>query len=194
VPRFVLKTNLLLLAGVQPDFTYTTPVLNGALEYYLSDHWSVEAGAMYSYWRYNSNREFQGLTGYRLEPRYRLRFLNTRFGAYLGLYGRVGDYDSMTLDKSQLTNVNSNAQPTTGYQLSTVNYTGRYWDAGLSAGFTVKIVGGLGLEVGVRAGYVRSSPDKYIRRDGQNWFESRGKYSKTRVTDLNLSITYTIDK
>jgi hypothetical protein len=130
-----------------------------------------------------------------LEPRYRLAFPNDRFGTYLGLYGRVGDYDSMrTNDNGQMTNDNSNAQPTTGYQLSTVNYTGRYWDAGLSAGFTVRLVGGLGLEVGARAGYVRSSPEKYIRRDGQNWFESRGKYSKTRVTDLNVSLTYTIDK
>jgi hypothetical protein len=149
---------------------------------------------MYSYWRYNSNREFQGLTGYRLEPRYRLRFPNTRFGAYLGLYGRVGDYDSMTIDNSQPVNDNSNtnAQPTTGYQLSTVNYTGDDWDAGLSAGFTVRLVGGLGLEVGARGGYVRSSPEKYIHRNGQKWFDSRWKYDRVGVTELNVSLIYTI--
>jgi hypothetical protein len=194
---FTLKTNLLLLAGVQPDFTYTTPVLNGALEYYINDHWSVEAGAAYSYWQYRSRREFQGVSGYRLEPRYRLAFPGDRFGAYLGAYGRFGDYDirktKISVDRGNPVDDNYEGQPAAGSERpSTFSFTGRYWDAGLSAGFTVKIVGGLGLEVGARAGYVRSSPKEYIYRDGQKWFDSHWKYHRMGVTDLNLSITYTI--
>jgi hypothetical protein len=66
---FALKTNLLLLADVQSDLTYTTPVPNAALEYYIDDYWSVELGAMLSNWRrLTSRREFQGISGYRLEP------------------------------------------------------------------------------------------------------------------------------
>jgi hypothetical protein len=165
----------------------------------MNDHWSVEGGITYSYWHYDSRQEFQGLTGYRLEPRYRLAFPNDRFGAYLGLYGRYGDYDSMTMDNSQMTNDNSNtnAQPSpspserAGVRL---NYTGRYWDAGLSAGFTVRLVGGLGLEVGARAGYVRTNAIRYIRKDDRNLFDGRQPYSKVRVTDMNVSLTWRIGK
>jgi hypothetical protein len=193
--RFALKTNLLLWAGVQSDLRYTAPVINAALEYYINDHWSVEAGAMYSYWRYNSNQEFQGVSGYRLEPRYRYAFPGDRFEAYLGIYGRMGDYDSQTVDKSvdssQFTVDSDNgAQPTVNYQLPTVNYTGDYWDAGLSAGVSIRLVGNLGLEAGVRAGYVSSDPYKYTRDNYYNWFDSRWRYWKVGITDLNLSLLY----
>ena len=96
LPRFCLKTNLLLWAGVQSDFTYTTPVANVALEYYITPHWSVEVGAAYSYWHYDNNREFQGISGYRVEPRYRMPFANRKVEAFAGLYGRFGDYDRRT--------------------------------------------------------------------------------------------------
>jgi hypothetical protein len=182
--RFALKTNLLLLAGVQSDFKYTTPTANLALEYYITDHWSIEAGAMYSYWHYNSGREFQGVSGYRLEPRYRYAFPGDRFEAYLGVYGRMGDYDSKSVDSSQLTVDSDNGvQPT-------VNYTGDYWDAGLSAGVSIRLIGNLGLEAGVRAGYVSSDPYKYTRDNYYNWFDSRWIYWKVGITDLNLSLFY----
>jgi hypothetical protein len=192
----------LLLAGVLPDFKHTTPVANAALEYYITDHWSVELGAMYSYWHYNSRREFQGISGYRLEPRYRFALPYDRiagipcnhFEVYFGLYGRVGDYDlhkRKSIDSSQLT-VDSDdaAQPTVNSQLSTVNYTGDYWDAGASAGFTFRLVGGLGLEVGARAGYVSTKVIYYTPDGVYNWYKSEKKYNNVRVTDLNLSLIY----
>jgi hypothetical protein len=179
-----LKTNLLLWSGVQSDFSYTAPVANVALEYFITPNWSVEAGAAYSYWHYNSNKEFQGVSGYRLEPRYRLAFPGDRFGAYLGLYGRVGDYDCRTIDREQGT--------TDGDAQATLNYTGNYWDAGVSGGFTLRLVGNLGLEIGVRGGYVATSPDKYTYNNGQKRWESRWKYSKVGVTDVNLSLIYNL--
>jgi hypothetical protein len=189
-PKFVLKTNLLLLAGVQSDAKYTTPTPNLALEYYITDHWSVEVGAMYSYWHYNSHREFQGISGYRLEPRYRFARPYDRiagipcdhFEFYVGLYGRSGDYDNQTIDNGQPANDNG-AQPT-------LNYTGDYWDAGLSTGISIRLIGNFGLEAGVRAGYVSSDPYKYTQENNYKWFESRSSYSKVRITDLNLSLTY----
>jgi len=168
--RFALKTNLLLWAGIQHDFKYTTPVANVALEYYISNHYSIELGAAYSYWRFNSNQEFQGISGYRLESRYRISLPATRerIEIFLGLYGRVGDYD----------------------RRSTVNYTGDYWDAGLSAGITINLVAGLGLEIGARTGYVKAQAIKYTMDNQYNWYDSEQKYSKFKVTDLNLNLVY----
>jgi hypothetical protein len=228
---FSLKTNLLLWAGVLPDFKHTTPVANAALEYYITDCWSVELGAMYSYWRYDSNREFQGISGYRLEPRYRFALPGDRFELYLGIYGRVGDYDlhkrksvessqlrvdsddvarsidngQMTIDndasRSQLSTVNSqlsteqtrsqnDAQPNSQFSIFNSQFTGDYWDAGLSAGFTFRLVGGWGLEVGARAGYVSTKVIYYTPEGDYNWYKSEKKYNNVRVTDLNLSLIY----
>jgi len=171
--RFALKTNVLLWAGVQHDFKHTAPVANVALEYYISNHVSLELGAMYSYWRYNSNQKFQGISGYRLESRYRISLPATRgrMEIFLGLYGRVGDYDIRKKN-------------------NTINYTGDYWDAGLSTGFTVNLVGQLGLELGTRAGYVKTRPIKYEMDNQYNWFEGRYKYYQFKVTDLNVSLVY----
>jgi hypothetical protein len=176
-PRFVLKTNLLLLAGIQFDFSYTAPTPNVALEYYITRRWSVELGAMYSNWKYlGFNEEFQGIYDFRLEPRFHVDLFSGRLDGYLGAYGRVGDFDSRTM-----TGGDDAAQPT-------VNYTGKYWDAGLSAGVTVRLGRRLGLEAGVRSGYVASHPNKYARSNSRKWFDSRWRYSKVGITDLNLSL------
>jgi hypothetical protein len=188
----LLKTNLLLWAGVQSDFSHTTPVANVALEYFITPDWSVEAGVLYSYWRFNSNREFQGVSGYRLEARRRLAFPDDRFGAYLGLYGRVGDYDRRTLDLGQWTVDNPDAGDDDDFPQSTLNYTGNYWDAGVSAGFTLRLAGNLGLEAGVRAGYVSSRVTRYVRVYDHNLYRSERGYHKLNVTDLNLSLVYKI--
>ena len=172
-PRFAIKTNALLWAGIQHDFKHTTPVANVALEYYINKNWSVEAGAMYSYWRYNSNHAFQGISGYRIEPRYRfsLPLKRERTEIFLGLYGRIGDYDIRR---------NNNI----------TNYTGDYWDAGLSTGATIKLVGQLALEIGVRGGYIKTRPIKYTMEGGNNWFDGRYRYYQVKVTDLNVSLIY----
>jgi hypothetical protein len=191
--HFSLKTNLLLLAGVQSDFKYTAPVVNLALEYYISDHWSLEAGVTYSRWYYNSHREFQGTSGYRLEPRYRFRFLNDRLKVYLGLYGKAGDYNSQTINRTvnykPFADGNSDAG-VRGAAPETLNYTDMYWDAGLSGGLTVKLAGSFGLEAGVRGGYAHTYPNKYVHEGDHNWFDGRWKYSSVRITDLNVSLIY----
>jgi len=172
-PKFAIKTNTLLWAGVQSDFKYTTPVANIALEYYINNNWSIEAGAMYSYWNYNSNQEFQGIAGYRLEPKYSYTFHGSRYGAYLGIYTRTGDYDIRLVNKETV-----------------VNYTGKYWDAGISGGITINLIAGVGLEIGARAGYVKTKAAYYTRENGENWFEEYKPYAKVRVTDLNVSLVY----
>jgi hypothetical protein len=177
-PQWAVKTNLLLLAGVQADLSYTAFTPNFALEYYISDHWSVEFGAMYAHWRYNNGREFHGISGYRLEPRYRIGFPfpNDRIGAYVGLYGRVGDYDRQISD--------DDAKPT-------VNHTGRYWDAGMSAGLTFFFGRNVGMEMGARAGYLSTNPMRYAVGEGYKVFErNEPSYRKMKITDLNVSFIY----
>jgi len=181
---FTFKTNALLWAGMQSNFAYTTPTANVALEYYINKNWSVELGALYSYWNYNSNQEFQGISGYRLEPRfhYSLPKKCAWTEIYLGLYGQTGDYDQRSADKKQLSVDSAHANVT--------NYTGKYWSAGVSAGTTINLIGGWGLEIGVRAGYVKTKAAHYTRENGENWFDEYKPYSKFKVTDLNMSLIY----
>ena len=171
--QFMLKTNLLQWAGIQPNFKYTTPVANIALEYNLNHFVSIELGAMYSYWRYNSNQEFQGISGYRLEPRFHFPLWGNRFGVYLGLYGRVGDYDLRT--KSRTT---------------TPAATGKYWDTGLSGGTLINLINGLGIEIGARVGYIKTKAAIYTYEGGNYWFDAYQPYGKIKVTDLNVSLIF----
>jgi hypothetical protein len=112
---------------------------------------------------------------------------------YAGLYGRVGDYDShKSIDSSQLTVDSDNAaQPTVNSQLSTVNYTGDYWDAGLSAGLTFYFGKRWAVEAGARAGYLHTKAIRYTPDGQYNWFRNNEPpYNKARITDLNVSIIY----
>lgn len=171
--RFSLKTNLLLWGGVQPDFACTTSVANVALEYYINPHWSIEASALYSYWLYGNKQEFQGLSGYSLEPRYRTRLLHDNLRVYLGVYGRIGDYDLRSLSDDAKA------------------YTNTYWDSGLSAGLSFRIVGSLGLEVGARVGYLTTRPVQYEIDGNNNWYTSHLEpYRKVKLTGLNVSVVY----
>ena len=70
-------------------------------------------------------------------------------------------------------------------------FTGKYWDAGLSAGLSLRLIGNLGLEAGVRAGYVSTKPIQYETEGNNNWFVTHAPaYRKVKVTDLNLSLVY----
>jgi hypothetical protein len=100
----------------------------------------------------------------------------------MGIYGRSGDYDLRFVQNE----ANSKDVPAQ----STRNYTGKYRDAGVSAGLTLRLFGGLGLEAGARAGYVHASPKKYLIDGNYCRFNSRLKYGKVEVTDLNISLTY----
>jgi hypothetical protein len=179
MPLFAIKTNALLWAGIQSDSKHTTFVANIALEYFITSNWSIEAGAMYSYWHYNSDREFHGISGYRLEPRYYVAFPGEWLDVYLGLYGRVGDYNM----QKEAVDSDDVGQPT-------VNYTGNYWDAGLSAGLTFNLGRHWAVEVGARTGYLQTNTIQYTRDRQYNLFKSRGPYNKMRITDLNVSFIY----
>jgi len=171
---WAVKTNVSQWAGIMPDIKQTTFLPNLAVEYFITERWSVEAGAFYSYWHYNGDKEFQGLSGYRVEPRFWLGLPSGDFDIFLGPYMRFGDYDIQRLRGGEVT----------------TNYTGDYWDAGISAGLSFRLAGGWGLEVGARAGYVDTNAILYTPENGKKWFDSRKSYSKCKVTDLNVSLVY----
>ncbi|NDV84357.1 DUF3575 domain-containing protein [Bacteroides sp. 51] len=175
-PRFAIKSNLLYWAGITPDADRTTWTYNLSVEYFLSHCWSVEAGFRYGNRSYNGGREYQGVSGYYIEPRYNWRFPSfSAVSLYLGVYGRFGDYDVRRLEDD------ANASS---------NYTGKYWDAGLSSGIHFRLYRGWGLEAGCRSGYVHSRSMVYKLHDGHNCFERYEPYDKVVVTDLILNLVY----
>lgn len=178
-PILGVKTNLLSLAGVMYDGSYTTSLPNLALEYYVGNNWSVEIGGAYAYWHYKSHRSFQGMSGYRLEPRYYFMHRDNNLNIYVGLYSRVGDYDIYHSDKES----SSETYTTTGY-------TGKYWDTGLSAGLYLRLARTWGLELGARGGYVNTRAKVYVVEDNTNYLEQYHNYNKFRITDLNVSLVY----
>lgn len=175
---FSLKTNLLSWIGIMPDFEHTTYLGNIALEYYITPRWSVELGAMYSYWKYNNEKEFQGISGYYLEPRWWVPLFSGITDLYLGPYIRLGDYDIRRINK------------TNGQADDTESYTGRYRDFGLSTGFYIYLTPAWGIELGARSGYIHSGSTEYTPRDGTNWLVGRKGYYRLRLTGLNVSLVY----
>lgn len=183
VPRTLLaiKTNALLWAGVQSDLKHTTITPNLSVEYFFNPRWSVELGAIYSYWHYNQSKEFQGLSGYRLEPRFYIPLGQRGPQLFLGLYGRVGDYDIQRDPYDE----DTEAAPC---------HTGDYWDAGLSAGCFFPLWKGFGIEAGARAGYVSTNAIRYTPIDGKNTYSGREKYNKFRMTNIDLNLVYRFRK
>jgi len=172
-PRWAVRTNLLLWAGIMADAKHTTYTPNLSLEYYLTDHWAVEAGMEYSDWRYDNGNRYHGLSGYRLEPRYWFKLPNQKYFMYAGAYGRVGEYTYSQADDVQ-----------------TVGATGHYWDAGLSAGLYLHLTNNLGIELAARAGYVRTEAKLYTVEDGHRYLDGYQLYNKVKVTGLMLNVVY----
>lgn len=170
--RFAVKTNLLHWAGVQPDFTIGATVLNLAFDYYFNQKWSVGAAALYSYWNdHSSDPTFQGMSGYSIEGRRHFIFKGFLPQPYVGVYAKVGDYDNRR-------------------QQNTVNYTGDYWEAGLSAGLTVPVVYGFCVEAGVRVGYMQTTAIRYTKDGRYNWYDYEMKVRRLDLTELILGVAY----
>lgn len=179
-PLLAIKTNLLSWAGITHEGKRTAFTPNLAVEYFLSPSWSVEAGGSYAYWHYNGGRRFWGISGYRLEPRYWFSLPNLRHIAYLGLYGRVGDYDMRDFEDEQA--------------VETTNRTARYWDVGLSGGLYLQLTPWLGLEFGVRVGYVHSKTAIYTIHPPHAYLDRYEPYHKLQITNLLLNIVYRIGR
>jgi hypothetical protein len=174
--RFAVKTNLLNLAGFARGIDYTTPLPNLSLEYFLTRRFSVEAGAEYSNWKYNKGREFQGSSGYRIEPRYRLRHSRSLLGIYVGVYGQGGDFNLRTLERDSSD--------------ETYNLTGRYLEGGLSTGCCLPLSSHWGFDIGVRGGYRYDKGKVYERRDEGNYHLYDRTSKRLRLSAVVFSLSY----
>jgi hypothetical protein len=177
-PAWAVKTNVLQLAGFARGVGYTAPLFNLSVERFFTRAFSVEVGMDYANHPYNKGKEFQGLTGYRIEPRFRLKHRRSFPGFYLGAYAQAGDFNLRTLR--------------TDTDLQTGNLTGKYYEAGLSGGFYIPLSRHWGFDAGVRGGYRRDKGIAYeVEDDGNHYLYDRIERS-LRLSAVILSVSYRI--
>ncbi|KAA6335514.1 hypothetical protein EZS27_016261 [termite gut metagenome] len=173
-----LRTNLISWLGFTPDLKHRSFTPNLAAEFYLKDRWSVIASITYSYLNFNKDKQFWGVSGYSIEPRYQL---NTSFRnddsqkLYIGGYIQYGDFD-YCLDKKGTRR--------------TDNYTGIYAQAGLSAGYHFQITPIWGIELGLRGGYQYSNTKIYELEEQPPYLKNKQEKNKIKIDGLNLNVTY----
>jgi hypothetical protein len=177
----VLKTNLMSWAGITPDVKFRTIMPNLAAEVHLNDNWSVMGSITYSYWNFDTDQQFWGVSGYSIEPRYWLnRFIpwvqeDHHSGVYVGGYVQYGDFDyCLDIKETKRTN----------------NYTGNYAQAGISAGYHWQINPVWGIELGLRGGYQYSRTKIYDIESPKYFLKEKLTENKIRIDGLNLSVTY----
>ena len=168
-PVLAVKTNLIVWAGMTPEFERTTFMPNLALEVFFAKRFSAALSAVYSDFDFGSG-EHWGVTGYSLEPRFWLKGSSVYKGLYAGLYGQVGDF---------------NVQRVGG------NYTGRYLQAGVSLGYYLLLTKHWGVELGVRGGWQQGDVKKYIVNGGHLYqLNEAVNGNRIGLTGLNVSIAY----
>jgi hypothetical protein len=177
---FIIKTNIMSWAGVTPDNKYRTFMPNIAAEVFLNSLWSVAGSATCSYWNFDGNKQFWGVSGYSIESRY---WLNPSYdisspwnsGLYIGGYVQVGDYDYCLDVKGTK---------------RTDNYTGVYAQAGLSIGYHMPINSVWGVEIGLRGGYQYSQTEIYDIQSPTYFLKEKLTENKVKINGLNLNLTY----
>jgi hypothetical protein len=170
-PRLLIKTNLLAWGGITPEITYRTPMPNLELELMCSRHFSLSAAALYQEGIGRAKGyDLYHVTAYTLEARYRPLPTLRHPGCYTGIYLRSGDY-------------NMRAVPTQGT-------TGRYYEAGLSIGYTFALSKHWLLEGGLSAGYRHVQVKDYVHDAEGDRPTTRGHTDAFTLTNISLSIGY----
>ncbi|WP_321331007.1 DUF3575 domain-containing protein [uncultured Bacteroides sp.] len=174
-PQIAVKTNLLALAGVNSDLSYTTCIPNLSIEAYFKKRWSAELSMAYSNWSYRHNTRFQGLSAYTLEIRYWLKGNKQFEGFFAGVYAQSGDYN---LQKHH------NVLSLDG------NRTGRYHSEGFSLGYLQPLYNRLSAEVSIRIGYRHANVKEYKRDADLNQYKDSQNEDKADITGSRLNIVY----
>lgn len=174
-PRIAVKTNLLAFAGINSDFSYTTFIPNLGVEIYFKKKWSVELSMAYSNWPYRSDKRFQGISAYTLEPRYWLKSDGTFKGFFAGMYVQLGDY---------------NLQEHHDLLATEGNRTGNYHSEGISLGYFQPIFNRLSAEVSIRIGYRHSKVKEYRRDVDLNQYKYSHNQDEFDITGSRLNLVY----
>lgn len=168
-----IKTNLLYLAGILPDFEYYTPVPNVEVEWYISDRWSIAGTGAYAKWGTGKGREF-GISSWTIEPRFRMDGVWIIEHFYTGVYGMAGDFDKKGYAADPLYN----------------NKTGAYWGGGFSLGCFVPFHRHWGIEIGLRAGIRSTETDLYCDRNPDYYRDDTYTKNRFNLQGLKLAVVY----
>lgn len=178
-PIVGIKTNAMSWAGVTSEFEYKTFMPNLTAEVFFLDRWSAQASGTYSYWDYDGGKQFWGVSGYSVEPRFwpfsgdgLYRWL------YVGLFGQFGDFDVRSIEGDG----NKGG--------ATTNYTGTYWQGGLSLGCYIPLLRHFGLEIGARGGYQSANAKVYDIEPPYNYFNHKETFNRMGLMELNVSLSY----
>jgi len=174
-PKLSVKTNILALAGLNPNLEYTTPIPNIAIEAYFLRNYSLELSFAYSNWAYNNNKKFQGISAYTIEPRYWLIKDNKYKGLFIGIYAQFGDY---------------NTQKYHDIVSSEGNKTGKYHSEGLSVGYLQPIYGPFAAELNFKFGYVHSKVNEYKQDSNYNLFLYSHNKDRFDITGTCINLMY----
>ena len=181
-PIFALKTNLVAWAGITPEFKMTTFMPNLEGELYFAKRWSLSGSGLYSNWAYSGGKKFWGLSAYSLEPRIWFKGNGLFRGAYMGIYGEMGDFNKQ---EGRIEGVSTET-----------NVTGDYWSAGLSVGYMLPLSRHWCLELSVRGGYRSATYDKYTRAFEEDNSISNyndnlsGKKNEFALTGIRFNVVY----
>ena len=173
IPKVSIKTNLLYLVGVLPDFEYYTPIPNLEAEWHITSCWALVGTGAYAKWGTGKGRMF-GISSWSLEPRFWFEGINFIDSYYLGLYGMAGDFDKK------------------GYGVDPIynNRTGEFWGGGLSMGALVLFNERWGMEVGFRAGVRSTKTDLYCDKSPDYFRDETYTKTKFNLQGLKISIVY----
>lgn len=169
-----VKTNVLLFAGLLPDGSMYSPVVNVAAEVYFRERFSAQLSFAYAmpYHKGDKNNLFS-VTGFVVEPRWWLRGDGSFRGLYAGVYGQYGSFDVRI--KEELED----------------NCTGSFYGGGISAGWLQPVWRGFYAEAGVRVGYRSDAVDVYSYTAGSP-YKKEASYTLNSFTlqGFSLSVGY----
>ena len=183
-PLLAVKTNGLYWAGytsfsyaeffdmksVPTEFGNMLPNLEA--EYYFNGRFSIAAEAAYKVKNY-SNDYWWKVSSYSIEPRLWLGKRGLFRGAYIGLFGVVGDYDMK--DECDVDNY---------------GYTGMHYSGGLSFGYLQPIYKGLAIEIGVKGGYQYVERETYVVNSGVYYLRGSDTIDGFRILGAKISLMY----
>jgi hypothetical protein len=172
--RFAIKSNMLLLSGLTAEVRFVAVMPNLEVEYMFSRRLSLAVAWMYKPFRWASGYDTWKATAYTIEGRYRLLPHRETGGLYTGIYARGGDY-----------NIRPDRRRVAG------NTTGRYYEGGISLGYTLPLSRHWLLEGGVAGGF-RHTLIRGYSHEGKhlNYLDYTERTNRIRLTELFLRIGY----
>lgn len=169
-PFIALKTNLLFDLAFMPNVELEVPI---------GERWSVNGELMFPWWLFDGDKYCLQILSGGVEGRYWLGNRSNRrvlTGYFFGLYAGGGKYD-LQWDKN-------------GYQ-------GEFFiAAGVSYGYSMRIVRNLNLEFSLGIGLLRTGYEHYHARDSYQTllWQNNGRYTWIGPTKAKISLVWMLNR